>query len=82
VTLQVVPFIAGSHPCMGGPFIVLQFPDPVIKPMVYLENLITTAATSKADDVEKCEIAFRDLAAVALGHDESLSMIEKVSKEL
>ncbi|MGI5457645.1 helix-turn-helix domain-containing protein [Streptomyces sp. CA-249302] len=82
VTLQVVPFSAGSHPCMGAPFIVLQFPDPVIKPIVYMENLVTTVVTSKADDVEKCEVAFRDLGNIALGHDESLSMIEKARKEL
>ncbi|MEU9288759.1 helix-turn-helix transcriptional regulator [Streptomyces sp. NPDC048275] len=81
VTLQVVPFSAGSHPCMGGPFIVLEFPDPVIKPIVYLENLVTTAVTSKEDDVEWSESAFRNLAAMSLGHDESLSMIEKVRKE-
>lgn len=81
VTLQVVPFSAGAHPCMGAPFIVLQFPDPVIKPIVYLENLVTTVVTGKEDEVEQCEVRFRDLAAVALGHDESLSMIEKVRKE-
>ncbi|MER5821465.1 helix-turn-helix transcriptional regulator [Streptomyces mirabilis] len=81
VTLQVVPFSAGSHPCMGGPYIVLKFPDPVIKSIVYMENLVTTAVSSKDDDVEKCEVAFRDLGTVALGHDESLSMIEKICKE-
>ncbi|MEV0469637.1 helix-turn-helix domain-containing protein [Streptomyces prunicolor] len=82
VTLQVVPFSAGAHPCMGAPFIVLQFPDPAIKPIVYLENLVTTVVTSKEDDVEKCEVRFSDLATIALGHEESLSVIEKVRKEL
>jgi transcriptional regulator with XRE-family HTH domain len=81
VRLQVVPFKAGVHPGMSGPFIVLTFPDAAIKPIVYLENLASAGVTSKPEDVAKYERAFTDLIATALGHEASLSLIEEVRKE-
>lgn len=81
VKLQVVPFSAGVHPGMSGPFTVLCFAVPNVKPIVYLENLASAGVTSRADDVEKYEEAFSDLQATALGHEASLSLIEEACKE-
>jgi transcriptional regulator with XRE-family HTH domain len=81
VRLRVVPFTAGAHPGMNGPFIVLRFPDAAIQPIVYLENLASAGVTSRADDVDKYEDAFNDLTATALGHDKSRNMIEQARKE-
>jgi hypothetical protein len=81
VKLQVVPFGAGVHPGMDGPFIVLRFSDQAMKPIVYLENMVSAGVISKADSVEKYEEAFSDLRAAALGHRASLSLIDEARKE-
>ena len=38
VTVQVLPFDAGVHPAMVGPFTVMTFPDPDDLGVVNVEN--------------------------------------------
>ena len=38
VTVQVVPFTAGAHRGMKGPFILLEFDDPNLDDLLYLEH--------------------------------------------
>ncbi|GHG95348.1 helix-turn-helix domain-containing protein [Streptomyces rubradiris] len=82
IKVQVVPFDIGAHPGMNGPFIVLKFGVPNLKPMVYLENLVGAGVSRRDDDVKKYEAAFSDLQALAPGYQKSLSMIHHVSKEM
>jgi transcriptional regulator with XRE-family HTH domain len=39
VTLQIMPFTAGAHPSMGGPFTILCFAEPDLPDVVYIEEL-------------------------------------------
>jgi transcriptional regulator with XRE-family HTH domain len=39
VTLQIMPFTAGTHPSMGGPFTILCFAEPDLPDVVYIEEL-------------------------------------------
>src|SRR5207244_2413503 len=36
VTLQIMPFTAGTHPSMGGPFTILCFAEPDLPDVVYI----------------------------------------------
>lgn len=82
VRVQVVPFRLGAHAGMNGSFFVLQFPDWLsLKPMVYLENLADALVKRSEVDVERYTEAFTDLQALALGSQESLSMIKEAIKE-
>lgn len=38
VTVEVVPFSAGAHPGLKGPFVALEFPDPADDDVLYLES--------------------------------------------
>lgn len=38
ITLQVLPFSAGAHAGLSGPFVILDFPNPADQAMVYLES--------------------------------------------
>jgi transcriptional regulator with XRE-family HTH domain len=40
VTISILPFAAGVHRAMGGAFTVLQFEDPRLPDLLYLENAI------------------------------------------
>lgn len=82
VKIQVVPFELGAHPGMNGPFTVLKFGMPSLKPIVYLENLGGAGVSRRDDDVKKYGVAFTDLQALAPGYEDSLSMIRMASKEI
>ncbi|MFV2196547.1 DUF5753 domain-containing protein [Nocardiopsis sp. LOL_012] len=38
ITMQVLPFTTGLHAGTGGPFVLPDFPNPVDRPLVYLET--------------------------------------------
>jgi hypothetical protein len=82
VRVQVVPYKAGSHPGMNGPFTVMHFRDhEVLKPIVYLENLVGAWTARRRKDVERYEEAFEDLQAMALSPVDSLQMIKAAIEE-
>ena len=51
VTLQIVPFCAGPHAAVGGPFTILRFPEPDLPDLVYLEQLSSALYLDQPDDV-------------------------------
>jgi hypothetical protein len=52
VTLQVLPFAAGPHPAMGGPFAILRFAEPDLRDVVYIEQLTSAIYLDKPVDVD------------------------------
>jgi len=52
VTLQVLPFSAGGHPALGGPFTILRFAEPDLRDVVYIEQLTSALYLDKAVEVD------------------------------
>jgi hypothetical protein len=52
VTLQILPFQAGSHPAMGGPFTILRFSEPDLRDVVYIEQLTSALYLDKPTEVD------------------------------
>jgi hypothetical protein len=38
LTIEIVPFKAGAHPGMKGPFVILQFSEELVEDVLFLEN--------------------------------------------
>jgi transcriptional regulator with XRE-family HTH domain len=73
VTLQVVPFKAGAHPGLAGPFVVLEFTsEPTL---VYLESRGTGSFLEETDDVANVKIGWYGIHAVALSPEDSARLI-------
>jgi len=52
VTLQILPFSAGAHPAMGGPFTILRFAEPDLRDVVYIEQLTSALYLDKPVEVD------------------------------
>ncbi len=52
VTLQILPFHAGSHAAMGGPFTILRFAEPDLQDVVYIEQLTSALYLDKPSEVD------------------------------
>jgi transcriptional regulator with XRE-family HTH domain len=52
VTLQVLPFSAGGHPALGGPFTILRFAEPDLRDVVYIEQLTSALYLDKPTEVD------------------------------
>lgn len=81
VTLQVLPFSAGANAGMDGKFTILTFPDPEDPPVAYVEGLMGDVYLESDEEVAVYQLAWSNLACQALGPEESMVMIDRVSKE-
>jgi len=52
VTLQILPFTAGPHSAMGGPFTILRFAEPDLHDVVYIEQLTSALYLDKPSEVD------------------------------
>jgi transcriptional regulator with XRE-family HTH domain len=52
VILQILPFHAGQHPAMGGPFTILRFSEPDLRDVVYIEQLTSALYLDKPNEVD------------------------------
>jgi hypothetical protein len=52
VTLQILPFTAGAHRAMGGPFTILRYTEPDLRDVVYIEQLTSALYLDKPTEVD------------------------------
>ncbi|MET7393121.1 helix-turn-helix transcriptional regulator [Dactylosporangium sp. NPDC005572] len=82
VTLQVLPFSAGAHAGMDGTFTMLLYDESAGQNFVFASNAAGGLFLEKDDELQRYGFIFDYLRANALRPDESVSMIEKLTKEL
>jgi transcriptional regulator with XRE-family HTH domain len=75
VTIQVLPFTAGAHATMVGPFQFLEFPDPSDPGVVTVENIMGTLAMEKPDERRGYGEAWHAIQALALSPADSRTVI-------
>lgn len=84
VTVRVIPFRAGAHEGMFGPFTLLEF-DGDLSDVLYLEwRRAAPAALVTGEDpqIAECAVAFESLVEVSLSPAESVELIRQVAEEM
>ncbi|MBC6449275.1 helix-turn-helix domain-containing protein [Actinokineospora xionganensis] len=81
VTFQVIPPNAGAHSGLGGSFTVLSFsgPDP---DLAYVEHIAGFVEIEKEREVRTALQVFDQVASLALNHDESVRLVDRMAAEL
>ncbi|MEH1013267.1 helix-turn-helix transcriptional regulator [Micromonospora sp. CPCC 206060] len=83
VELQILPFSAGAHAAMGGPFTLLDYADPALDPAVaYLSNEMSTLLLEEEPQVTRYRLMFDHLRAKALDPDRSADFLSRVAAEI
>lgn len=80
VTLQVLPFDAGTYPATGS-FTMLGFPAPEDPDLVYRDGITDAVYLEGEHHVREYTRAFDSLRAAALSPQRSARLIESVLKE-
>ncbi|WP_181412243.1 helix-turn-helix domain-containing protein [Streptomyces griseorubiginosus] len=80
VTLQVLPFDAGTYPATGT-FTMLGFPDPEDQDLVYRDGITDAVYLEGEHHVREYTRAFDGLRAAALSPQRSIQLIETVLKD-
>ena len=83
ITVEIVPFSAGVHPGLLGPFVIYEFPDPADDDVLYLENpLGDVISRDSAEEILRYREAFEDLRKLSFGPDGSLAYLDRLAKEI
>lgn len=82
VTIQVLPFAAGHHPGMTGPFAIFGFPDADDIDVVYLEHAESDLYLEHEDVINRYMSAFKRLHQMALTFEESVVYLRDRATQL
>ena len=82
VTLQVVPFAAGPHPGMGGPFQLFRFQIPELPDIVYAEGLTGAGYLDQRTDVVAYLEALDRMGTQATPARRTENFLREIRKEL
>lgn len=80
ITLQVIPFAAGSTAGLEGPIVIVDLPDG--RSVVHLETRRAGGFLSEESHVKATKLAWRRLRAVALAPDNSARLIAAVADKM
>ncbi|KOV89378.1 MULTISPECIES: helix-turn-helix domain-containing protein [unclassified Streptomyces] len=75
VRLQVLPFAAGAHVGLTGPFVIFSFPSTSDLDVVVLDQLTSSLYLERKEDLKAYSEAFNTLQFHALSPEESLDYI-------
>ncbi|MGW3267083.1 helix-turn-helix domain-containing protein [Streptomyces sp. NPDC001056] len=75
VRLQVLPFGAGAHVGLTGPFVIFSFPSTSDLDVVVLDQLTSSLYLERKEDLRAYSEAFRTLQSHALSPHDSLDYI-------
>jgi transcriptional regulator with XRE-family HTH domain len=82
VTIRVVPFSAGLHPGMRGPFKVIEFDDEPDEDIAFLEGPRGDFISDDPQEAKRYLETFERIAQLALGESESVGLLRKTADEL
>lgn len=82
VHLQVIPFCAGPHPAMYGPFHIFRFPLRELADVAYVESLVGAGYLENRNDVSAFREALDRMSAQALTTEGTRDFLEQAHDSL
>jgi hypothetical protein len=80
MTFQLLPFSAGLHPGMAGPFTILSFADAADRDIVYFEDFTGNVYVEEPDQLEQYNAKFEQLQMAACSPEESTTALIELAK--
>jgi len=82
VTLQILPFSAGAHRAMGGPFTILRYTEPDLRDVVFIEQLTSALYLDKPTEVDSYLEVMEEVCLQAEPSAKSPGMLKTVLSTL
>ena len=82
VTVQVLPFSAGLHPAMYGPFRIFRFDASELPDIVYAETMTSACYLDKPDEVGEYAKALDRICAQAAPPGQTVHILTTIRKEI
>jgi len=79
VTFQVIPFEAGAHPALDSNFVFLEFAEPTMHDVVYVEGAVGNIYLENTADLGRYMRIFSRLQAIALDPENSIAAVSRIA---
>jgi transcriptional regulator with XRE-family HTH domain len=80
VTFQLIPLAVGAHPALDSTFVIIQFDEPMVNDVVYVEGTVGNIYLESTADLERYKRVFSRLRSIALSPEDSIASVMKVSE--
>ena len=82
ITIEIIPFSAGLHAGMKGPFEIIEFTDPSDSDIVFMESPRGDIISDDPEEILKYREAFEGLVKASLGPRDSLTLVATIADEM
>ena len=82
ITIQVLPFTAGLHPAMYGPFRIFRFDGHEQPDIVYGESMTSAYYIDKPDETALYTQALDRISAQATPGADTVKVLRQIRKEI
>jgi transcriptional regulator with XRE-family HTH domain len=82
VTFQLIPLSVGAHPALDSAFVVLEFNNPSVNDVVYVEGAVGDIYLESTADLDRYRKMFSRLAGIALNPEDSVALISSMPMKL
>jgi hypothetical protein len=79
VTFQVIPFEVGAHPGLDSNFVILEFTEPMVNDVVYVEGAAGNIYLETDTELERYRRIFSRLQSIALDPEGSVAMVTRIA---
>ncbi|MGW2647661.1 helix-turn-helix domain-containing protein [Streptomyces sp. NPDC001393] len=82
VRLQVLPYRAGGHPCITGPFTIISFAESEAVDVVHADTIMSTVWAENEAESAAYGAFFDRTARLSLAQHDSILLIDTIRQEL
>lgn len=82
IDIQMLPYEAGAHAALAAPFAILEFPEPLDTPVVYVGTITASLFLEEAGDIDQYNATFGAVQGSALDPARSAAFIASVASSL
>jgi transcriptional regulator with XRE-family HTH domain len=82
ISIQIMPFARGAHPGMLGNFNILEFADPNLEDLVYVETTDGATASNDIELVAKYLDIFGKLQEMSLTPEDSVEFLDEIIRDM
>jgi transcriptional regulator with XRE-family HTH domain len=80
VTFQLIPLTIGAHPAIASTFVIIEFDEPMVNDVVYVEGLVGNIYFESTADLERYKRIFSRLRSIAMTPEDSIALVTRISE--
>ncbi|MEU9889325.1 helix-turn-helix transcriptional regulator [Sphaerisporangium sp. NPDC051011] len=82
VAIRIIPFGAGAHAAIEGPFVLFRFPEEHAPDVAYVEGAMGDLYLESVEEVQRYTLLFERICELALDVEETAKVIAAAAEEL